>query len=229
MFETALYIVPTPIGNLDDITIRAVKTLESVDFIACEDTRHTGILLKLLNISGKKLISYHDHNEIQKAEEVAKIISEGKSVALVSDAGTPLISDPGYRLVQKAIESGCKIVSLPGATAFVPAIAASGLAVHGFSFFGFIPQKKGRKTFLENMKNSLLTSVFYESPHRLPRLLKEIKEIFDDDRKIVIAKEISKIHETYVRTTTQKALEDFENLSEFKGEFVILIDGKNQK
>lgn len=228
MFESALYIVPTPIGNLDDITLRAVKILEFVDFIACEDTRHTGILLKLLGISSKKLISYHDHNEILKAEEIASIITSGKSVAIVSDAGTPLISDPGYRLVAKVIETGCKIVSLPGPTAFVPAIAASGLPVHGFTFLGFIPQKKGRKTFLENIKQSALTSIFYESPHRLPRLLKEIKEIIDDDRKMVIAKEISKIHETYVRTTTLNALVDFENLSAFRGEFVILIEGKNQ-
>jgi len=227
MLEPALYIVPTPIGNLEDITQRALKVLSKVDFIACEDTRHTGNLLKKLDIIYNKLLSYHEHNELKRADEIVELLKSGKSVALVSDAGMPLISDPGYRVVNQAISAGIKVIPLPGTNSVLPALVASGLAVHSFTFLGFIPQKKGRKTFLEQVEKSSHTCIFFESTHRLEKLLEEIKSIFQPQRKMVIAKEISKIHENFIRTTVYEASEDFKKNSENRGEFVILFEGKN--
>lgn len=226
MLDPALYIVPTPIGNLEDITQRAIKILSEADIIACEDTRHTGNLLKLLNVRYNKLLSYHEHNETERAEEIVVFIKSGKSVALVSDAGTPLISDPGYRVVTQAVSTGIKIIPLPGANAILPALVASGLPVHTFTFLGFIPQKKGRKTFLEQIEKSNHTCIFYESTHRIDRLLEEIKTIFELSRKVVIAKEISKFHENFIRTTVGTASEDMKKVSDNRGEFVILFEGK---
>ncbi len=225
MLEPALYIVPTPIGNLEDITQRAIKVLSEVNVIACEDTRHTGNLLKMLNIAYDKLLSYHEHNEAQRAEEIVGLIRVGKSVALVCDAGMPLISDPGYRAVRQTASAGLKIIPLPGANAILPALVASGLPVHAFSFLGFMPQKKGRKAFLMQINDLPHTCIFYESTHRIDKLLEEIKTIFEPTRKVVIAKEISKFHENFIRTTAGTAAEDLKKTSENRGEFVILIEG----
>ena len=220
-----LYIVPTPIGNLQDITIRAIKILKDVDIIACEDTRHSGLLLKSLEISSaNRLRSYHDYNEETKSIEIINEIKNGKSVALISNAGTPCISDPGYRLVKKARENNIKIISLPGATAFVPALVSSGLAVHSFSFLGFPPQKKGRQTFIKKVVDSEKTIILYESSHRILKLIKEIAEL-DSNRNIFISREISKIYEEHISFNTSQFLNNEITITE-KGEFVVFIEGK---
>lgn len=221
-----LYIVPTPIGNLEDITLRAIKILSTVDIIACEDTRHTGNLLKLYEIIPNKLISYHDYNEKEKSDYLIKEILEGKSIALVSDCGTPGISDPGYRIINEAVNSNIKIIVLPGATAFVPALIGSGCDISKFTFFGFPPQKKGRLSFLKTVVDHQYTSILYESPYRIIKLLDELAELCSNDRKICLAKEISKIHETYIRGTIQSIKENQEQLSLSKGEFIIIIEAE---
>ncbi|MDR0927022.1 MAG: 16S rRNA (cytidine(1402)-2'-O)-methyltransferase [Ignavibacteria bacterium] len=221
----ALYIVPTPIGNLEDITLRAIKVLTNANIIACEDTRRCGMLLKeLAIITNATLRSYHDYNESEVSGRLIEEIANGKSVALISDAGTPCISDPGYRLVNKAIAAGIQIVPLPGATAFVPALVASGFAVHSFAFFGFPPQKKGRNSFINNALNQETTTILYESSHRIKKLIGEIAEI-DANRNICIGREISKIYEEYIRFNTSEWLSNSINIIE-KGEFVVLIEGR---
>ncbi|MFH1052318.1 MAG: 16S rRNA (cytidine(1402)-2'-O)-methyltransferase [bacterium] len=222
--EGTLYIVPTPIGNLDDITLRAIKVLPDVDIIACEDTRHTGILLKNLSIIPKKLISYHEHNEKSKSFEIIEEIKSGKKVALVSDAGSPLISDPGFPLIRLATEHNIKIIALPGATAFVPALSASGFPTNRFVFMGFAPQKKGRLTFIQELINIQSTIILYESSHRIIKLLDELNSIFEDSRQICIAREISKIHEEYIRGTANYCKEQLHLKQKVKGEFVVIID-----
>ena len=225
IIEPCLYIIPTPIGNLQDITFRAVQILKNVDIIACEDTRHSGLLLKSLEIpSDKKLRSYHDYNEETKSIEIINEIKKGKSVALISDAGTPCISDPGYRLIKKAKENNIKIISLPGAKAFIPALVASGLAVHSFVFMGFPPQKKGRQTFLKNAINNENTIILYESSHRILKLIKEIAEL-DGNRNIFISREISKIYEEHINFNTSEFLNNEITITQ-KGEFVVIIEGK---
>ncbi|MBM2816298.1 MAG: Uroporphyrin-III C/tetrapyrrole (Corrin/Porphyrin) methyltransferase [Ignavibacteria bacterium] len=227
-FKPILTIVPTPIGNMQDITIRAIETLSSADYIACEDTRRTGMLLKHFDIKGKKLISCHDKNEEVRAAQIIDILSKGGTVALVSDAGTPGISDPAYRVVQAAIESGIQIISLPGATALIPALVASGLPIHNFTFLGFPPHKKGRKTFLENAASLNTTVVLYESSHRIVKLLGELSLYCGSDRKAVVAREISKIYEEYFRGTITECYNEFAGRKESaKGEFVIVIDCKS--
>lgn len=227
--EPGLYLVPTPLGNLEDITLRALRILRNVDIIACEDTRHTGNLLKLLDIHAKQVISYHDHNEAQKADYLISMILEGKSLALVSDAGSPAISDPGYRLVDSAIKSGVKIVPLPGPTAFVPALIASGLPVHKFTFVGFPPQKKGRKTFMEEVMALESTIIMYESPYRIEKLVQEIAEYGGKDRKVCVAREISKIYEEFIRASAQELIELFKSKTNLKGEFVVLVEGLDKR
>ena len=223
--ETCLYIVPTPIGNLKEITLRAIEILSNVDIIATEDTRRAGLLLKLLNIQHKeKLQSYYNFNEEEKSFELVKLIQKGFSVALISDAGTPCISDPGYRLVKKARENNIKIISLPGATAFVPALVSSGFSNHCFTFWGFPPQKRGRQSFLKKIINNENTSILYESSHRIRKLISEIAE-FDINRNIYISREISKIYEEHILFNTQKFLNGEIKIIE-KGEFVIIIEGK---
>ena len=223
--ENALYIVPTPIGNMLDISYRAVNILRGVDCIACEDTRHSGILLKNLKIVPKKLLSYHEHNEDFKSGEIVELIKSGKSIALISDAGTPLVSDPGYRLVNKAIQEEIKIISLPGATAFVPALSLSGFPTDKFCFLGFPPQKKGRKTFLENLISySPMTIILYESPHRIVKLLTELNNLYHDTLNISISREISKLHEEVVRGMVAEVLSDFEARQSIKGEFVVVLN-----
>ena len=220
-----LYIVPTPIGNIQDITLRALKILKEVDIIACEDTRHSGLLFQLLEIpTNNRLQSYHDYNEETKCIKIINEIKNGKSVALISDAGTPCISDPGYRLVNKAIENNIKVVSLPGATAFVTALVASGFSVHRFIFMGFPPQKKGRQNFIKDVVYSENTIILYESSYRILKLIKEIAEL-DDNRNIFISRELTKIYEEHIHFNTSQFINDEIKITD-KGEFVVIIEGK---
>lgn len=220
-----LYLVATPIGNLEDITLRAIRILKEVDLIAAEDTRHT---LKLLNHYEirKPLISYHRHNEDLKVDNLIEKLKEGKNIALVSDAGTPVISDPGEVIVKEALNQGIQVVPIPGACALINALIVSGLDTKEFSFYGFLSlNKKIRKEELEKIKKDNKTIILYEAPHKLTNTLKDIKEILDD-RQIVIAREITKIHEQFLRGTTAQILEEY---TEPKGEHIILIEGNNIK
>ncbi len=228
--ESALYIVPTPVGNLQDMTLRAVNTLRAVDVIACEDTRHSGMLLQNLKISGKKLISYHEHNEAKKAKELIALIENGNSLALISDAGTPLVSDPGYRLVNAAVNKNVKIIPLPGATAFVPALAASGFPTDRFCFLGFPPQKKGRMTFLDGLgKYAEMSMILYESPHRIVKLLGELNDRYKGRLEVCVAREISKIYEEIITGTVEEILADFEKRPSIKGEIVVVLNMQEKK
>ena len=219
-----LYLVPTPIGNLDDITLRAIKILKSVDLILAEDTRTTGILLKHLEIK-KPLASFHIHNEHQKLASYIRQMKEGQNVALVSDAGTPAISDPGFLLVREALKEEIEIQCLPGPTAFVPALVVSGFSTDRFIFEGFIPQKKGRQTKLKQIIQYDCTTILYESPHRIVRLLEELITLGETERKISISREISKMFEQTVRGTVAEALAHFQAKPP-KGEFVVCLEGK---
>ncbi len=216
-----LYLVATPIGNLEDITFRALKVLESVDLIAAEDTRHTLGLLNHFNIS-KPLISYYKQNEKTKSEVLINKLLEGQNIAVVSDAGTPGISDPGEEIVKVAIENNIEIIPIPGACAFVNALIASGFSTREFSFIGFLSaEKKERKAKLEELKYETKTLIFYEAPHKLKTMLEAVLEILGD-RKIVLAKELTKIHETFIRDNVSNILD---NIDTIKGEFVILVEG----
>jgi len=218
-----LYIVSTPIGNLDDITFRAVEVLKSVDLIACEDTRRTLILLEKFNLA-KKLVSYYNYNERQRAEELISHLKSGKNIALVSDSGTPGISDPGYILIKRAIEEDIQVIPIPGPTAFVSALVVSGLPMDEFVFVGFLPHKKGRKTKLQKLAQEERTIILYESQHRLLKTLNEILEIFGD-REIAVAKELTKVHEEVFRGKVSEVLNKL-TPDKIKGEFVIVISGK---
>ena len=216
-----LYLVATPIGNLEDITLRALKVIESVDLIAAEDTRHTLGLLNHFNIS-KPLISYYKQNEKTKSEILISKLLEGQNIAVVSDAGTPGISDPGEEIVKVAIENDIEIVPIPGACAFVNALIASGFSTKEFCFIGFLSaEKKERKEKLEDLIYETKTLIFYEAPHKLKTMLESVLEVLGD-RKIVLAKELTKIHETFIRGTVSEILENIETI---KGEFVILVEG----
>lgn len=216
-----LYMVATPIGNLDDITIRAIKVLNDVDIIAAEDTRHTLKLLNHLNIK-KNLISYYKETEKIKSPILIEKLLEGKNIALVSDAGTPGISDPGEEIVKNAIENNIEIIPIPGASAFVNALICSGLSTREFTFVGFLPtNNKEKKDKLEELKNENRTLIFYEAPHRIKNTLENILEIFGN-RKIVLARELTKIHEEFIRNNISNILG---NIDEIKGEFVILVEG----
>jgi len=217
-----LYLVATPIGNLADISKRALETLAAVDLIACEDTRHTRKLLNHYEISNK-LVSYHEHNEQARAEEIVKLLTEGKSVAVVSDAGTPGICDPAFRIVQKACEIGAKVVSIPGAVAFVNALIVSGLPSDSVFFGGFLPSKKTeRQRRLLQVKEIPATLIFYETPHRLAKSLADCAEILGD-RKAVIARELTKFHEEIIRGGLEELAGKFSQ-KEVKGEIVLVID-----
>jgi 16S rRNA (cytidine1402-2'-O)-methyltransferase len=224
MAAGTLYLVATPIGNLGDITLRALDTLRQVDFVASEDTRHTGVLLKHLEIS-KPQIAFHEHNERQATPRIIQLLREGKSVALVTCAGTPGISDPGFVLVREAIAAGIEVTAIPGPTAFVMALVLSGLPVHSFTFRGFPPNKPGkRRHFLEADQDSPYTLIYYESPFRLRKLLEEALEVFGD-RPAAVAKELTKVYESVRRG---RLLELIANLEENpKGEYVVLIAGKD--
>lgn len=216
-----LYLVATPIGNLGDMTFRAVETLKSADLIACEDTRHSRKLLSAFDISNK-LVSYHEHNENERSEELAKLLAEGKSVAVVTDAGTPGINDPGLMIVRKALEVGARVVPIPGAVAFVNAVIASGLPTDSIFFGGFLPQKSGdRRRRLQDVSNIPATLVFYESPRRIAKTLEDCISILGD-RHAAVARELTKIYEE-VRPARLSELRDTFT-GEVRGEFVLMID-----
>ena len=219
-----LYIVPTPIGNLDDITLRAVDVLREVDFILAEDTRTTSFLLRHLGIE-KKLHSHHKFNEHATVKMVAGSIAAGRNAALVSDAGTPGISDPGFLLVRTCVEAGIEVETLPGATALVPALVQSGFPCDRFCFEGFLPQKKGRAKQLQSLADEERTMVFYESPYRVVKCLEQFAEVFGAERRVSVSRELTKKFEQTVRGTVAEVLEHFRT-TEPKGEFVIVLAGK---
>lgn len=216
-----LYIVPTPIGNLEDITLRALRVLKEVDFILCEDTRTTRNLLKHYEIQNQ-CIAYHIHNEHQQLDNIIDKIKQSESVALVSDAGTPAISDPGYLLVREAIINEIEVECLPGATALIPALVNSGLPCDRFLFYGFLPHKKGKQTLLKTMAELDCTAIFYESPHRLLKTLEMMLPLFGEERRISISRELSKIYEENFRGTLQEAISYF-SVKPVKGEIVVCV------
>ena len=218
-----LYIIATPIGNLEDITLRALRILKEVDIIAAEDTRQTLKLLNHYDIS-KHLISYHRHNEETKAEYLIEKLKEGQSIGLVSDAGTPGISDPGEEIIKKAIADGIEVIPIPGACAMVNALICSGLDTKEFSFLGFLPlNKKLRKEKLEEIKQSTKTTILYEAPHKMKNTLKDLKE-YIGNRRLVLARELTKIHEEFIRKSIEELLEEIDDL---KGEMILIIEAGN--
>ena len=219
-----LYIVPTPVGNMEDITLRAIRILKEADLILAEDTRTSGILLKHYDIKNH-LMSHHKFNEHGTAAGIVERLKGGQTIALISDAGTPGISDPGFYLIREAIAAGIEVQTLPGATAFVPALVSSGLPDERFCFEGFLPQKKGRKTRLEGLVDEERTMIFYESPYRVLKTLEQFVEFFGADRQVSCCREISKIHEESVRGTLEEVIAHFKE-KEPKGEFVIVLAGK---
>ena len=226
MASGTLYLVATPIGNLGDITLRALETLRQVDLIASEDTRHTGLLLKHFEIQ-KPQMSFHEHNERQATPRILQLLEEGKSVAVVTCAGTPGISDPGFVLVREAVNAGIEVTAIPGPTALIMALVLSGLAVYSFTFRGFPPNKPGqRRHFLEADRDSPYTLIYYESPFRVRKLLEDALAVFGD-RRAAIAKELTKIHETIRRGSLSELLAGIEETP--KGEYVVLVAGKDRK
>lgn len=219
-----LYIVPTPIGNLEDITLRAIRILKESDLLLAEDTRKTMILLKHYGIA-KKIISHHQFNEHQTIRTIVEKVRNGLNIALVSDAGTPAISDPGYLLVRACLKEGLRVECLPGPTAFIPALVNSGIPVDRFLFEGFLPHKKGRQTRLKELADEMATLVFYESPYRLVKTLQQFREYFGEERQACVSRELTKIHEENQRGTL-KELVDFYQIRTVKGEIVIIVEGK---
>jgi 16S rRNA (cytidine1402-2'-O)-methyltransferase len=219
-----LFIIPTPIGNLEDITLRSLRVLNEVDFILAEDTRTSGFLLKHFNIS-KKLFSYHLHNEHKSVKGFVERLKNGDTAALVSDAGTPSISDPGFLIVRECLENNIEVECLPGPVAFIPALVNSGLPSERFIFEGFLPVKKGRKTKLEELEKIDCTMIFYESPYRLLKTLEQFAEHFGNERKACVSRELTKIHEENARGTIAELICHF-NQKPVKGEIVIVVDGK---
>ncbi len=220
----SLYLVPTPIGNLKDITLRALEVLKSVDAILAEDTRTSGMLLKHLDIS-RPLQSYHIFNEHKAVEKLVGRMKKGEVFALVSDAGTPAISDPGFLLVREVLAAGLEVQCLPGPTAFVPALVNSGLPNDRFVFEGFLPHKKGRKTRIDSLLEESRTIIFYESPHRLIKTLEQLLEAFGPDRQACVSRELTKLHEENVRGTLSELIEYFQ-ANPLKGEIVLVVTGK---
>jgi len=218
-----IYLIPTPIGNLEDITLRAIRLLKEVDLILAEDTRVSIKLLKHFEI-GTPLQSFHMHNEHKKVETVVEQLKNGKTVALISDAGTPGISDPGFLLVREALKEGVEVQCLPGPTALIPALVQSGIPCDRFVFEGFLPPKKGRQTRLEQMALETRTQVFYESPHKLLKTLEQLVTFFGANRSIAVVREISKLYESTFRGSAQEGLDFFE-VHPPKGEFVIVVEG----
>ena len=222
-----LYIVPTPIGNLEDITLRAINVLKEVDFILAEDTRTTSFLLRHLGIE-KPMHSHHKFNEHATVGRVAEAIANGRDVALVSDAGTPGISDPGFLLVRRCVEEGIDVVTLPGATALIPAVVQSGFPCDRFCFEGFLPQKKGRMKRLEELSTEPRTLVLYESPYRVVKCLEQLAATFGEERRVAVVREITKKFEECVRGSVAEVLDHF-RAHEPKGEFVIVVEGYDPK
>jgi 16S rRNA (cytidine1402-2'-O)-methyltransferase len=218
-----LYLVATPIGNLEDITMRAIRVLKQVDLIACEDTRQTHKLLNHFGIE-KPTVSYHEHNEASRAAELIEKLTAGARIAIVSDAGTPGINDPGFRLVSLAIDRGIPVVPIPGPAAFVSALVASGLPVESFAFRGFLPPKSSaRRRELEDIRQSQQTEIFYEAPHRIRETLENIAAVLGPGRQVVVARELTKIHEEFLRGTVGELLEVVKSRGDIKGEIVLLI------
>lgn len=220
-----LYVVPTPVGNLEDMTFRAIRVLKEADLILAEDTRTSGILLKHFEIKNA-MLSHHKFNEHQTVDSLVKRILGGETIALISDAGTPAISDPGFLLVRECVRNGIEVQCLPGATAFVPALVASGLPNDKFCFEGFLPQKKGRMTRLNFLAEETRTMIFYESPYRLVKTLTQLSERFGAERQASVSREISKVHEETVHGSLAELTEHF-TVHEPKGEIVLIVAGKD--
>lgn len=225
--DGTLFLVPTPIGNLEDITLRAIRLLKECDLVLAEDTRKAGFLLQHLGIS-KKMYAHHQHNEHQAVPELLKMLRAGNTICLVSDAGTPAISDPGFLLIRECIREGIKFETLPGATACIPALINSGLPCDRFCFEGFLPVKKGRQTRYKELSRETRTIVFYESPHRLIKTLAEMNEFFSGERQISVSRELSKVFEETLRGSISELQLHF-NVHPPKGEFVICIAGATEK
>ncbi|QHL88055.1 16S rRNA (cytidine(1402)-2'-O)-methyltransferase [Nibribacter ruber] len=225
--ETVLYLVPTPIGNLEDITLRAIRVLKEVDVILAEDTRTSGKLLNHLGIE-KRMHSHHLHNEHKAVAHLVERLKKGEKMALISDAGTPGISDPGFLLVRACVQEGIKLECLPGATAFVPALVKSGFSTDRFTFEGFLPVKKGRQTRLQSLAQEERTMIFYESPHRVVKTLEQFKEVFGPERQASVSREISKMFEETLNGTLAELVEIFATKA-IKGEFVVVVDGFSKK
>lgn len=222
-----LYIVPTPVGNMEDMTLRAIRILKEVDLVLAEDTRTSGVLLKHFDIKNQ-LLSHHKFNEHGTSAGIVSRLLAGQDAALISDAGTPGISDPGFFLVREAVKAGVEVQTLPGATAFVPALVSSGLPCDRFAFEGFLPQKKGRQTKLLSLANEERTMIFYESPYRLLKTLEQFAEAYGAERRVSVCREISKIHEESVRGTLSEVIAHFRE-HEPKGEIVIVLAGKTKE
>ncbi|MBP5374720.1 MAG: 16S rRNA (cytidine(1402)-2'-O)-methyltransferase [Bacteroidaceae bacterium] len=220
-----LYVVPTPVGNMEDMTFRAVRVLKEADFILAEDTRTSSVLLRHYDIHGE-LLSHHKFNEHETVQQVVRRLEGGETAALISDAGTPGISDPGFLLVRECVKHGIEVQTLPGATAFVPALVSSGLPCDKFCFEGFLPQKKGRMSRLEALKDEPRSIVFYESPRRLVKTLQQFVEVFGEERQVSVAREISKLHEEHVRGSLKEVVAHF-TATEPLGEIVIILAGSN--
>lgn len=219
-----LYLVPTPVGNLEDITARALRVLREAGLILAEDTRTSGNLLRHFDIH-RPMVSYHKFNEHQTVAHVVQRLEAGETIAVISDAGTPGISDPGFLVAREAIRAGIEVQTLPGATAFVPALVSSGLPCDRFCFEGFLPQKKGRQTRIKALEEETRTMIFYESPHRIVKALTQFIEVFGEERQCSVCREISKVHEQSVRGTLKEVLEHFTQ-TEPRGEFVMIVAGK---
>lgn len=222
-----LYLVPTPVGNMEDMTFRAVRLLKEADLILCEDTRTSGILLKHYDIH-RQLMAHHKFNEHGTSAGIVERLRVGQTICLITDAGTPGISDPGFFLVREAVAAGIEVQTLPGATAFVPALVSSGLPCDRFTFEGFLPQKKGRQTRLTQLSEETRTMIFYESPYRLVKTLQQLSEFFGQERQVSVCREISKIHEESVRGTIEEVVAHFTQTPP-KGEIVIIVAGKADK
>lgn len=223
-----LYLIPTPVGNMEDMTFRAIRLLKEADIVLCEDTRTSGILLKHFQIEGKRLMAHHKFNEHGTAKNIVERLKSGETICLITDAGTPGISDPGFLLVREAVEAGIEVQTLPGATAFVPALVSSGLPCDRFCFEGFLPQKKGRQTRIEELSHETRTMIIYESPRRIVKTLEQLAVAFGEDRRMSACREISKVHEESVRGTIAEVLTHFKE-TEPKGEFVLIIGGCDKK
>ena len=222
-----LFIVPTPVGNMEDMTLRAIRVLKEVDLVLAEDTRTSGILLKHFDIQ-THLMSHHKFNEHGTSAGIVERLKAGQNVALISDAGTPGISDPGFFLAREAAKAGITVQCLPGATACIPAIVSSGLPCDRFCFEGFLPQKKGRQTYMESLKTETRTMIFYESPYRLLKSLQQLAAVLGDDRQVSVCREISKVHEESVRGTMIEVIQHFTETAP-RGEIVIVVAGLNMK
>jgi len=219
-----LYIVATPIGNLEDITLRALRVLEQADVVACEDTRQTQKLLNYFGIQ-KRTVSYHEHNEIGRTQQLLADLQQGARIALVSDAGMPGISDPGSVIIREAIQRGIPVIPVPGPSALISAVVASGLETSSFRFFGFVPAKSGqRRTFLEQLKTAPDTLVFYEAPHRIMETLRDLLAALGPDRRVVVARELSKVHEEFLRGSVSEVLEQIKG-REIRGEITLVVQG----